>query len=226
MQKHRLLEQALPSLALVVKPSGCLQLEIKPKSNEDPMQNCKVFFLVRNGLSQEPSNPFWPCNGVFTDQFIFRSFFRRILSIRKSYKSLSQQKPRKRSFTRRRCWRPWWSLGNRAVSRRGTTVHFPSLFYVLWAQSTRVAQLCAAIFTRDSNSSISKSGWVVVHHTIVIISYASRVDSALRHLSKLRAKSCREKGNAHSLKWHKCLHDNYYSLSRPAGDKRKHRFCP
>ena len=81
---------------MVVKPSGCLQLWIKPKSNEDPMQNCNVFFLVRNGLSQKPSNLFWPCNGIFTDQFMFRSFFRRILSIRKFYKSLSQQKPREK----------------------------------------------------------------------------------------------------------------------------------
>ena len=84
---------------MVVKTSGYLQLWIKTKSKDElffnfaKLQSC---FFVRNGLSQEPSNPFWPCNGVFTDQFIFRSFFRRILSIRKSYKSLSQQKPQKK----------------------------------------------------------------------------------------------------------------------------------
>lgn len=97
-----------------------------------------------------------------------------------------------------------WFWSDRSACRLSVTIHPFRLFNVLGTKPARVSQFCASIFACDGSPSISKSGGVIVHDTVVIIRDSARVDGIWGHLGELRANSWRTQKGL-NLKWRKVL---------------------
>lgn len=78
-----------------------------------------------------------------------------------------------------------WSVCGSSI----TLIHQSCLLDVLRTQSSHVSQFCATVFPCDCCSSASKGSGMVMHYTVIIIRDSARVDSAWRHLCKLRTES-------------------------------------